>query len=186
MPERWLAEMQKVERLRPIPDLLARAEAGPAMPEPGPRPRSRLAAGLLAVFIAIVGGWAAYNALAAGGERATKAGTSPVGWPDASVADAEQVQARVDSGDSDVQWRTEAAAVALRYGHSVLGWPDPLAALESTSDPDRVIVYLNGPDASCKGAECDTSSPQTSVTLTLQRLTRPGEGGIWSVTKADS
>jgi hypothetical protein len=185
MPERWLAEVQKVERLRPIPDLLARAEAGPTMPEPAPRPRSRFAAGLLAVFVAIAGGWAAYNALAAGGETATNVGTSSVGWPDASIADAEQVQARVDSGDPDAQWRTEAAAVALRYGHSVLGWPDPLAALEATSDPDTVIVSLHGPDASCTGAGCDTPSPQTIVTLTLQRLTRFGAGGIWSVTKAD-
>ncbi len=191
MPERWLSELQKIGRMEPIPDLLERAEHGPSLPEPRPRPASRVAAALLAVVITIAGGWMAYAAFSGAGGR------QPLGngakdftatWPETSLAEAQQVQARVDAGDPAVQWRTEAAAVALRYGREVLGWSDPIAGVSgvtTTNDPDTVIVSLAGPDASCRGEACSTPSPQTVVTLTLRRLVRSGDGGIWSVTSVD-
>lgn len=69
MPERWLAEMRKIGRMEPIPDLLERAEDGPSLPEPGPRPTSRVGAALLALVITIAGGWMAYAALRDTGGR---------------------------------------------------------------------------------------------------------------------
>lgn len=184
MTERWLVEMQKVERLEPIPDLLARAEVGPSLAEPSPPPGRRVVAGLVALVIAIAGGWLAFSALnASGGRQATGDGSSSVaGWPDASVAEAQKVQAKVDSGAPEAQWRTDAAAVALRYGQTVLGWPSPLAGVNATDDPDVVVVSLHGPDASCAAPCSGSVSPQSIAILTLQRLVRKGDGGVWSVT----
>lgn len=118
----------------------------------------------------------------------TSDGTEDVNatWPETSLVDAQQAQVRADAGDPEVQWRTDAATVALRYARVVLGWPDPIAGVTATDDPDTVIVSLHGPDASCQGAACSDPQPrQTIVTVTLQRLVRQGDGGIWSVTVVD-
>jgi hypothetical protein len=188
MPERWLIEMQKIGRMEPISDLLERAEHGPSLPPPRPRPTSRVATAVVAVVITIAGGWMAYAALSgtAGRQPLGDGGTAfSATWPETSLTEAQRVQARVDAGDPKVQWRTDAAGVALRFGRVVLGWPAPLAGEATTNDPDTVIVWLNGPDASCRGEACSTPSPQSTVTLTLRRLVRSGDGGIWSVTAVD-
>jgi hypothetical protein len=189
MPERWLAEIQKIGRMEPSPDLLERVEHGPSLPDPGPRPASRMAAALVAVVIAIAGGWMVYAAFinASGrpplGNNATDFTSAT--WPETSLTEAQQVQARVDAGDPAVQWRTDEAAVALRFGRAVLGWSNPISGTTTTNDPDTVIVSLHGPDASCQGEACSSLSPQRIVTLTLRRLVRLGDGGIWSVTTVD-
>jgi hypothetical protein len=188
MPERWLTEMQKIGQMEPIPDLLERAERGPSLPAPRPRPTSRVAAAIVAVVITIAGGWMAYAALGGtGGRQPLSDGATgfTATWPETSLTEAQQVQARVDAGDPAVQWRLDPAAVALRFGRVVLGWPAPLAGETTTNDPDTVIVSLHGPDASCSGEACSIPSPQSVVTLTLQRLVRSGNGGIWSVTAVD-
>ncbi|MDP9331179.1 MAG: hypothetical protein M3P11_11145 [Actinomycetota bacterium] len=189
MTERWQTEMKKIGRMEPSLDLLERAEHGPSLPDPGPRPASRVTAALIAIAIAIAGGWMLHAAFSDSVRR------QPVGnsatdftsatWPETSLAEAQQVQVRVDAGDPAVQWRTDGAAVALRFGRVVLGWPNPLAGQTATDDPDTVIVSLHGPDASCQGEACSSPSPQSIVTLTLRRLVRSGEGGIWSVTSLD-
>ena len=46
-------------------------------------------------------------------------------------------------------------------------------------------MSLYGPDASCQEEACSIPSPQSIVTLTVQRLVRSGDGGIWSVTAVD-
>lgn len=180
MTERWLAEMKKVERLGPTSDLLARAEAQPPRPVPASSMRSRVAAGLFAILIAVGGAWVAYAALNDGGRTSAGSASRQWGWPDTSTGQAQHEQTRVDGGEQ--QWRTDAAAVALRFGREVLGWPAPIAAVTSTDDPDNVVVSLHGPDASCSGVDC-SSPPQQTVTLSLQRLERLGDGGIWSVTR---
>lgn len=186
MPERWLTELGKIDRMEPSLDLLERAEGGPFLPEPRPRPAARVTAAIVALLIAVVGGWVAFDAL-----RGTDRVRQPAGdpelfsalWPETSLADAQQVQERVDAGDPDLQWRTDAGGVALRYGEEVLGWPNPIAGATATDDPDTLIVSLHGPDASCEGAECqEPRPPQSMVNVTLQRLVRAGEGGIWSIT----
>jgi hypothetical protein len=188
MPERWLTELKKIGQMEPIEDLLVRAERGPSLPEPAPRPTSRMAAALVAGVIAIAGAWMAFAAFSGAGGRqplSNGATTFTATWPETSLEEAQQVQARVDAGDPDVQWRADPAAVALRYGRVVLGWSDPIAGETTTSDPDTIIVSLHGPDASCQGEACSSPSPQTIVTLTLRRLVRSGDGGIWSVTAVD-
>ncbi len=180
--------MQKIGRMEPIPDLLERAEHGPSLPEPRPRPTSRVAAALVAVVITLAGGWMAYAALSGtGGRQPLSDGATDftATWPETSLTEAQQVQERVDAGDPAVQWRMDPAGVALRFGRAVLGWPNPLAGETTTNDPDTVIVSLHGPDASCQGEACSGPSPQSIVTLTLRRLVRSGDGGIWSVTAVD-
>lgn len=191
MPERWLTELRKIDRLEPSLDLLERAESGPFLPEPGPRPVARVGVVLVAVLLAAAGSWGAFAALRGtdGVEQGPADGPDAFAalWPETSVADAQQVQARVDAGDPEVQWRTEAGAVALQYAQEVLGWPDPIAGVTAADDPDTAIVSLHGPDASCRGGECQESQPeQITVTVTLQRLVRSGEGGVWSVTTVES
>jgi hypothetical protein len=188
MPERWLAEMNKIGWLEPNEDLLERAERGPSLPDQGARLTSRMTAAALAIVIAIAGGWLAYNAFSGTSGRQPlgngTTGFTATTWPETSLQTAEQVQARVDRGDPDVQWRTDPGAVALRYGQQVLGWPTPIVGVTTTDDPDMVTVSLHGPEAACQGAGCSTP-PQTIVTLTLQRLVRAGDGGIWSMTAVD-
>jgi hypothetical protein len=187
MPERWLTELGKIDRMGPSLDLLERAEGGPFLPEPRSRPAARVTAAIVALLVAVAGGWVAFDALR-GTDGVDK---RPAGdpdafsalWPETSLADAHQIQAHVDAGDPEVQWRTDAGGVALQYAKEVLGWPDPIAGATTTDDPDSVIVSLHGPDASCEGAECqEPQPPQSMVNVTLQRLVRAGEGGIWSIT----
>lgn len=187
MTERWQTKLRVIDHIEPSQDLLERAEAGPRLPDPGPPPAARVMAVLVAAVIAVAGGWGAFAALRsdpgvgrepAGGEDAVTAL-----WPETLLADARKVQEQADAGNAAVQWRTEAADVALRYAQEVLGWPDPIAGLSITDGPDTVSVGLRGPIASCSGDPCEEPQPQQiGVSLTLQRLVRPGDGGIWSVT----
>jgi hypothetical protein len=186
MAERWLTKLQTIEQVEPSHDLLERAEAGPLLPEPGPRPTARVTAVLVAVLVAAAGSWGAFAALRStqgvGREPAGEADGFTALWPETVLADAQLVQDRADAGDAAVQWRTEAADVALRYAKEVLGWPDPVAGIW-TEEADTVSVSLRGPIASCEAAGCEETQPQQiGVSLTLQRLVRPGDGGIWSVT----
>jgi hypothetical protein len=188
MTERWQTRLQVIDHIEPSQDLLERAEAGPRLPDPGPPPATRVMAVLVVAVIAVAGGWGAFAALRSDpGVRQGAAGGEDVFtalWPETLFADAREVQERADAGDGAVQWRTEAADVALRYAQEVLGWPDPIAGIW-TEDPDTVNVSLGGPIASCQAAGCDEAQPQPQqigVSLTLQRLVRPGDGGIWSVT----
>jgi len=155
MPERWLTEMRKIGRMEPFEDLLERAERGPSLPEPGSRPATRMAVALFAVAIAVAGSWLAFRALTGTGDaQPMSGGTADFSamWPETSLLEAQQVQALADVGDPEVQWRTDAATVAVRFAHVVLGWSDPMAGVTATDDPDTVSVSLHGPDASCQGA----------------------------------
>jgi hypothetical protein len=185
MTERWLTELRKVNWVEPSPDVLERVERGPLLPEEGPRPRARVAIVLFAVLVAVAGSWGVFAAFSTrdADRRASAEGSDAFTalWPETSLAEAQQIQERVDAGDSRVQWRTDAGNVALQYAQDVLGWSDPIAAAAGTDDADKVIVSVHGPNASCQEAECQVES-QAIVTATLERLVRSGEGGVWSVT----
>jgi hypothetical protein len=176
MPERWLAELHKIDRAEPAYDLLERAESGPFLPDPGPRPLARATIVLVAALVAAAGSWGAFAALrGAGGTDRMPAGpeTFEALWPETSSAEAQQVQARVDAGDPDVQWRTEAGGVALRYAEEVLGWPEPIVGVTTTDDPDTAFVSVHGPVASCSGAECEEWQPG-QITVTDPAAARAG------------
>lgn len=186
MSERWLAALQKIERVEPTPNLLERAEGGPVLPDPGPAAGLRMRTVVIAAIVAVAGTWAAFAGLRGidGSQQGAANGAEVFSalWPETSLAEAQQVQERVDAGDPSVQWRTDAGDVALRYAQDVLGWPNPILGL-TESDPDTVVVSVHGPDASCSGTGCEEAQvPQSILTVDLQRLVRSGEGGIWSVT----
>jgi hypothetical protein len=187
MPERWLTQLRKIDHVEPSHDLMERAERGPSLPEPAPSRSRRAGIAVFALLLSVAAAWGAFAGLR-GSERGPAGGPEnfTAVWPETSLADAQKAQAQVDAGDPDVQWRTDAAAVALRFAEETLGWPDPVAGVTATDDPNTVKVSLHGPDASCQGAECSCQgaecSRQTIVNVTLQRLVRSGDGGIWSVT----
>jgi hypothetical protein len=187
MPERWLSQLKKIDRVEPTYALLERAGVGPFLPEPGPRPTARVWAVIVAVLVAAAGIWGAFAALRGVGDADGVAGDDRGAfaalWPETAFAEAQQVQERVDAGDPAVQWRTDGAEVAIRYAKEVLGWPDPIAGISATDDADIVSVSLFGPIASCTGAECEAQPQRIGLTINLGRLVSPGEGGIWSVTE---
>jgi hypothetical protein len=63
MPERWLTELWKIDRVEPSHGLLERAEVGPQLPELRPLPMARARVLLVAVLVAAAGSWAAFAAL---------------------------------------------------------------------------------------------------------------------------
>lgn len=188
MSEGWLTELRKIDRVDPSPDLLERAqEDGPILPDPGPPTGLRMKTLIIAALVGAAGSWAALAGLSGiDGARQEPANDQEVFkalWPEKSHSEAEQVQAQVDAGDPSIQWRIDVGGVALRYAEEVLRWPNPIAGSTSTDDADTVIVSVHGPDVSCSGTECQKpQAPQRIVTLTLERLVRLGDGGIWSVT----
>lgn len=188
MSDGWLTELRKIDWVDPSPDLLERAhEEGPCLPNPGTPTGLRVKTLVIAILVAVAGSWAAYAGLS-GLDRAQQEAANGQAefkalWPEKSRSEAEQVQGQVDAGDPSIQWRIDAGGVALRYAEEVLGWPNPIAGSTSTDDADTVIVSVHGPDVSCSGTECQKAqAPQRIVTLTLERLVRLGDGGIWSVT----
>jgi len=188
MSEGWLTELRKIDWVDPSPDLLERAqEDGPILPDPGTPTGLRVKTLVIAILVAVAGSWAAFAGLSGMDGAQQEAANGPevfkALWPEMSRSEAEQVQALVDAGDSGVQWRIDSGSVALRYAQEVLGWPNPIAGSTGTNDADTVIVGVHGPDVSCSGTECQKpQAPQRIVTLTLERLVRSGDGGIWSVT----
>jgi hypothetical protein len=191
MSERWLTGLREIDRVEPSPDLLDRAESGPFLPDPRIPAWVRVRTVLFALLIAVAGSWATFAGLRSIDGNREKAADGPRAfsalWPETSLELAQRTQERADAGDTAVQWRIDSGSVALRYAGEVLAWPDPIAGTTGTDDPDTVIVSVHGPDASCSGAECqEPHPPQEIVTLTLKRLVRPGEGGIWSVTAVDN
>jgi hypothetical protein len=184
MSERWLTELRRMGRMEPSGNLLERAERMPQLPpEPGPSPAARLRVVLIALLVAVAGFWGVFAALNGAIDERQAAGSETFAlWPETSLAEAQQVQSRVDAGDQTLQWRTDAASVALQYGQDVLGWPHPIAGVTMSDVADTVVVSLHGPDATCQGTACE---PQSIVTMTLERLVRSGDGGIWSVTAVD-
>lgn len=186
MTERWLHELSKVSSLGPTTDLMNRVEESPELaPLPTTTTKSRLTAIAIVFVILAVGSWAAFGALRnSGGATQALDGAQPtMTWPDDSVADAQHAQDLADAGSA--QWRLDPGSVALRYGQDVLGWPNPIVGTTQTDNPDMVVAQLSGPDASC--TDCGGSSaPRQSLNLTLQRLVRSGDGGVWSVTSVGS
>lgn len=179
MPERWLSQLQKIDRVESTYGLLERAEAGPLLPEPGPRPTARAGAVIVAALVAVAGIWGRSRLCrglgVADGVAREDTGAFEAVWPETSLSDAQQVQERVDAADPAVQWRTDAADVAIRYAKEVLGWPDPIAGVRATDDADIVSVSIFGPIASCTGAACEAqpqqigNSPQPRSRRALRR-----------------
>src|SRR2546428_5829996 len=98
--------------------------------------RRRIVAGSLAVVVAVGGLSLAYSAIGnrgglgpiapAGAAGAYQPPEVPYLWPEnwsrAGTETPADVQAQVDAGKNDVQWRTDPHEVAARFAKGVLGW----------------------------------------------------------------
>jgi hypothetical protein len=118
-------------------------------------------------------------------------------WPQSSLQDARTAQAGADANDPAYTWQLDGATVLRRYTSDQLGWSGfsfltitPGKSGEATgynNEPD-----LNNPDASgpfrfmvmgCANSAPDVTCP--TATITIERLLRHDQTGIWSVVKVE-
>jgi hypothetical protein len=97
-------------------------------------------------------------------------------WPEQVLADAQQAQDLVDGGQNP--WRLDAAQVVAAFATEVLGWQDPVPDSGGCFDSDCPFDL----DAQAYNVHrgCLTCP---AVVVEVQRLIRPGDTGIWSVTR---
>ena len=150
----------------------------------------RIAAGAVALLVAIAGTVAAYAAFRTTDDGRTVAGGGQDGffalWPESTLEAAVAAQRAVDDGDSSLTWRLNPLETAQRFVNEALGWPESeyqFAVQSATTAPDgTVTVDLgNGVDpGTCNRPECDGRD----VILRLRRLVEAD--GIWSVASVES
>lgn len=104
-------------------------------------------------------------------------------WPQATRTAAEQAQAEADAGNADFTWQLDSREVATRYVKDVVGWqPQAITAVSPFSvrggGREQVILYSCDPSRRNPCVDPDPSK----VTLTLRRLLRSDETGLWFVT----
>jgi hypothetical protein len=157
--------------------------------------RRRIVAGSLAVIVAVGGLSFAYGALRTprgiGPAVPTDTGVAyeppavPYLWPENWARNGTEtpgdIQAEVDAGDKDVQWRTDPLEVASRFAKGVLGW-EYVQASEMDGSADSPDSLIFGVIRDCPGRNCTVFGAEQFVRL-VQPETR-GKGGIWSVAAA--
>ncbi len=107
-------------------------------------------------------------------------------WPEDSMQDAtkgtlsaQDVQAAVDDGDPDLQWRLDPEQVAERFGLDFLGWSSADAHDLEQGD-SRVTATLTP----CPQAEA--CRPIGELQVVLVQPGRSDAGGVWSVSSVVS
>ena len=184
MPERWLAQLDKLESLEPSADVLERARQGSRRPNPTPSSRGRLIVALVALLIAIAGGSGAFWAFRdRGPELTAPPAVFHALWPEQDLTGAQDAQAKVDARDPTYAWRTDPARVAARFSKHVLGWARAIVTDETNVDGNVVIDLISAPGP-CDFPGCPAGEHR--VVLTMARLLEQGEEGIWSVVGVDS
>jgi len=173
-------------RVTPRADAFDRLERGRRRRE---RNR-RIATGVVAFLVAIAGSIGLFEAFR-GSDRGTPVGESEgfhALWPEQTLAEAEAVQDRVDSGEASMQWRLEADLTAERFAHEVLLWSDAVVGVALPGPApaaDVMTIQVSKPPAPCPSPPEPGCLPRSAV-LTLERLVRPDATGIWSVTEVRS
>ncbi len=147
----------------------------------------RITAGVVALLVAIGGSYAAFTVFR--GSTATIGGEGSGGfhalWPEVTLADAQQAQARFEAGDHSLDWRVDAGAVAGEFVNQAFGWDgysvQGIDGADLTgSGPVEVLVQSPAPNCPA-GVLCfsDRAGQPLSAVVVLDRLVNPG--GIWSV-----
>lgn len=114
-------------------------------------------------------------------------------WPQESMNRAERAQAAADRGDDTYAWQLgrDGAEVVLRYAREKLDWTKPysLGALvrEETLRRFHVIQCGPGPNPDYPEIGCAPGPDRTypAAYITVERLLRQGEGGLWFVTRIE-
>jgi hypothetical protein len=148
--------------------------------------RRRVGTVAVALLVAIGGSSLAFSALRDGGTSTI--GDQPVAWQPPDVLTVwpenpvrgetpQDVQAAVDAGEADLQWRLDPKEVAFRFGRTFLAWKDVTVTERDveTEDGTRAFDITPCPPS----AVCDMEGPMP--TLWLAQPVRSGDGGIWSV-----
>ena len=112
-------------------------------------------------------------------------------WPERTWEEAEAAQARADAGAD--AWRLQPASVGYRFAEEVLGWGRPGVEVmvgEVATGADRMLLRIHRLAAPCDLRDLRVGVPcppaVVELELTVERLVRQGEEGIWSVTRVDS
>ncbi len=137
----------------------------------------RIGSGALALIIAATGAVGAYRAF---GPDSVQIGTSEgfhALWPERSIDDAQATQDRANEGQEI--WRLDVDRVARQFATSVLG----LASADPVECPGDLICGPRHPESDRQVRHVPTGNPAEYVGISLERLVRRGEGGIWSVTR---
>ena len=103
----------------------------------------RITAGVVALFVAIGGSYAAFSVFrdSSGGTIGAEGDSGfHALWPEVTLAEAQAVQDQLDAGDPDPSWRLDAGGVAGQFAHESLGW-DGISVQE-----------IDSPNASYPGA----------------------------------
>lgn len=114
-------------------------------------------------------------------------------WPQDTRREAEDAQAAADRGDHSYAWQLapDGEQVALRYVREVLGWSN-FEGLDMHAEDVlrrlRLIQCGSGANPDYPEIRCAPSDDRTypSVSITVERLLRPDEKGLWFVTKVES
>lgn len=147
--------------------------------------RRRVGTVAVALLVAVAGSSLAFSALRDSG-TSTIAGQTAwqppdvlTVWPENPVRGEtpQDVQAAVDAGEANMQWRLDPEHVAFRFGRTFLAWSEVTVTERDieTEDPVRAFEISPCPPT----AVCDMEGPMP--TLWLAQPVRSGEGGIWSV-----
>jgi hypothetical protein len=172
------------ERARPVSDAFERLERVRRR-----RERNRqLAAGVVALLVAVAGSLAAFSALRTSDRDFADGGESEIFfalWPESTLEDAQATQDAVDAGEPALSWRLDPEETALALVRDALGWPEPPEELahSSTTSPDGTVTVdvVKQPDpGTCQSPEC----AGRDVVVRLRQLV--AEGGIWSVVSVES
>jgi hypothetical protein len=167
------------ERVPPAPDAFERLERARRRRE---RNR-RITAGALALLVAIAGSVAAFAAFS--GSEPQVAGSGDDGfvaiWPESTYEEAVEVQASVDAGAQENQWRASPYETAYRFVDRVLGLlPDRnMAAPEPLGDGLSTVVVRTR-STSCTTPATEADCPSQEIGLVLRQLDDSPKG-IWSV-----
>jgi hypothetical protein len=172
------------ERVPSAPDAFERLERSRHRRE---RNR-RITAGAVALLVAIAGSVAAFAAFT--GSEPQVGGGPEDGfvaiWPEATYEDAIEVQASVDAGGQEIQWRASPYETAYFFVSRVLGLrPDRnMAAPEPLGDGlYTMVVRTRSTTCTTPSTEADCSSQELRLVL---RQLDDAPDGIWSVVSAQT
>jgi hypothetical protein len=147
--------------------------------------RRRVGTVAVALLVAIGGSSLAFSAVRNTEAPAASGGTEwqppdmLTVWPENPVRGEtpQDVQAAVDAGEANVQWRLDPEQVAFRFGRTFLAWGEVTVVERDSPTEDAVRVFEISPCPPT--AVCDLPGPMP--TLILAQPVRTDQGGIWSV-----
>jgi len=105
-------------------------------------------------------------------------------WPETTAEGLATAQARADAGE--LPWRLDPEQTAAAFATEILGWDPADVRTVETGRPRIGTAFVTisnlglGPGASA----ATPTAPETMVTL--RQLGDTGDGGVWTVTQADS